>query len=672
MIEFTTYQKIAWGIIMVFAIESLRRAETALNEDQMQEKFKELSPESKDLVYRKLAENKGPLVKCYHNYGEIAFKKSESDVADTATFEQKRQAVEQVVTDRLEKSQDRDLQSMMRIVKLFRSSIHEREALDEFDKVQNSDYKSAVFYKLWDLHRSKIIEDFYEYGQEAFFNRKGLFASREEKAQAIEKVVFEKLGLISVYPVLQDLRKYDEPSYVSAFKNVPQEIQKEVFAALYRVLGSTSQVSNYGEIVFNNLVTETAAVFFAKQHALTQVREGLDYEFHHKVKYLIKRAAEVEKKQLTVEEKKQLTDIAVRIENIREYRFDKAKDDFFIDAYVFNKEKRPVFFITGRGIYISIRTLKNGAYKMPYVVIDYTRWYEEPRVLLPPISDLQKDGLEVEIKWIQKKINNIEGIVQSIWADLKIYMILQEHCDCSLDILLKDSFISLSSDNKLQIALDVVKGLNYLHTQDPHIIHRDIKPGNILLKAGRARLADFGGCMHHNDAQANFEGTELYFPPEVLSAIDNYIEQRRNKELITLERRTADATAMPSQNVVAKVQGRRADIFSLGIVFLQLHKNEVPQWWEKKDEKRGELIELIKKVAKPLERFKLFYRKDLHDDMGYKTPGIRRTQISTFSGLYIYMLQNKPEDRPYSDTVLDILDGISKNPNKVDQQGVLL
>lgn len=39
----------------------------------------------------------------------------------------------------------------------------------------------------------------------------------------------------------------------------------------------------------------------------------------------------------------------------------------------------------------------------------------------------------------------------------------------------------LSAQQQAQIALDVAKGLLYIHSRTPKVIHRDIKPGNILV-----------------------------------------------------------------------------------------------------------------------------------------------------------------------------------------------
>jgi serine/threonine protein kinase len=42
----------------------------------------------------------------------------------------------------------------------------------------------------------------------------------------------------------------------------------------------------------------------------------------------------------------------------------------------------------------------------------------------------------------------------------------------------------------LQIGADIASGLVYLH---PAVVHRDLKPQNVLLdRQGRAKIADFG------------------------------------------------------------------------------------------------------------------------------------------------------------------------------------
>ncbi|KAJ4875585.1 Protein kinase superfamily protein [Raphanus sativus] len=79
----------------------------------------------------------------------------------------------------------------------------------------------------------------------------------------------------------------------------------------------------------------------------------------------------------------------------------------------------------------------------------------------------------------------------------------------------------LSWDLRVHIALDVARGLEYLHDGAvPPVIHRDIKSSNILLdQSMRARVADFGLSREEmvNKHAANVRGTFGYLDPEYIS-----------------------------------------------------------------------------------------------------------------------------------------------------------
>ncbi|KAI6690492.1 hypothetical protein NL676_027320 [Syzygium grande] len=80
---------------------------------------------------------------------------------------------------------------------------------------------------------------------------------------------------------------------------------------------------------------------------------------------------------------------------------------------------------------------------------------------------------------------------------------------------------SLSWDLRVYIALDVARGLEYLHDGAvPPVIHRDIKSSNILLdQTMRARVADFGLSREEmvDKNAANIRGTFGYLDPEYIS-----------------------------------------------------------------------------------------------------------------------------------------------------------
>ncbi|KAG9030421.1 Phosphatidylinositol (PI) 3-kinase [Tulasnella sp. UAMH 9824] len=71
--------------------------------------------------------------------------------------------------------------------------------------------------------------------------------------------------------------------------------------------------------------------------------------------------------------------------------------------------------------------------------------------------------------------------------------------------------------------LDTIKGLAYLHSRDPPIVHSDLKALNVLVNDnGRALLSDFGLAQAMEDGptglstSSGFQGTFRYCSPEVL------------------------------------------------------------------------------------------------------------------------------------------------------------
>lgn len=67
--------------------------------------------------------------------------------------------------------------------------------------------------------------------------------------------------------------------------------------------------------------------------------------------------------------------------------------------------------------------------------------------------------------------------------------------------------------------LQILEGLNYLHTRDPPIIHRDIKCDNIFINGntGQVKIGDLGlatNAVNYTSAKLSIIGTPEFMAPE--------------------------------------------------------------------------------------------------------------------------------------------------------------
>ncbi len=84
---------------------------------------------------------------------------------------------------------------------------------------------------------------------------------------------------------------------------------------------------------------------------------------------------------------------------------------------------------------------------------------------------------------------------------------------------IQDYGINLSFDKQVHLLYQLVQALHYLHRRG--IIHRDIKPDNVLIVDGGVKLLDFGLAVAREqlkDNEENTAGTLAYMSPELLQA----------------------------------------------------------------------------------------------------------------------------------------------------------
>ena len=100
--------------------------------------------------------------------------------------------------------------------------------------------------------------------------------------------------------------------------------------------------------------------------------------------------------------------------------------------------------------------------------------------------------------------------------------IAMELCDGSVSDVLRVTAEALREDEVAVVCAAVVRGLAYLHEQQ-HILHRDIKAGNILLSsqgAGGIKLCDLGvsASVANHTKRSTVIGTPLWMSPELIES----------------------------------------------------------------------------------------------------------------------------------------------------------
>ena len=102
-----------------------------------------------------------------------------------------------------------------------------------------------------------------------------------------------------------------------------------------------------------------------------------------------------------------------------------------------------------------------------------------------------------------------------------------ERMDSSLDELLETS-PSLPLSLKVSLLTDVARGLLYLHTHNPSVVHRDLSAKNVLLTSSLvAKISDLGNARIVNLqpgqlALTRVPGTLAYMPPESFNEGSQY------------------------------------------------------------------------------------------------------------------------------------------------------
>ena len=116
---------------------------------------------------------------------------------------------------------------------------------------------------------------------------------------------------------------------------------------------------------------------------------------------------------------------------------------------------------------------------------------------------------------VMKRLNhpNILKLYDVVKIKDKTYLILEY---CNMGNLSEHISNNYTKGEDLKYTEQIFAGLEYLH--ENKILHRDIKPHNILIKDGIIKISDFGfaKAFEKNELITTFCGSPLYMAPEII------------------------------------------------------------------------------------------------------------------------------------------------------------
>ncbi|XP_053860348.1 serine/threonine-protein kinase PAK 3-like isoform X1 [Vidua macroura] len=165
------------------------------------------------------------------------------------------------------------------------------------------------------------------------------------------------------------------------------------------------------------------------------------------------------------------------------------------------------------------------------------------------LQELRKKELKVNELMLMKtnKNPNLVNCLDSYLVDGQLWLVMEYMDGGTLSDVISKTY--LSEDEMAAISRECLQGLDFLHSN--HVIHRDVKSSNILLRTdGSVKLADsglFAQLTPEQSRRSSVAGISGWMAPEVV-------------------------TGQPC--------GPKVDIWSLGIVGIEMVEREVPYWNE--------------------------------------------------------------------------------------------
>ncbi len=140
------------------------------------------------------------------------------------------------------------------------------------------------------------------------------------------------------------------------------------------------------------------------------------------------------------------------------------------------------------------------------------------------LSEGAREQFGREARWLERIDHpNIPRVRHDFEWNNRLYLVMDFVSGENLEHkLLRGNQRPLAEADVIRWIVPICDALAYLHAQDPPIIHRDVKPANIIVTpGGRPALVDLGIAKEHQPGMPNITatfirkaGTEGYAPPE--------------------------------------------------------------------------------------------------------------------------------------------------------------
>jgi serine/threonine protein kinase len=170
------------------------------------------------------------------------------------------------------------------------------------------------------------------------------------------------------------------------------------------------------------------------------------------------------------------------------------------------------------------RLLGGGGMKMVYLAEDL-RLAARPCALAEMVDSISSPDMQRQaVAGFQREADmlaelnheHIPRVYDRFSEQNRHYLVMEYVAGETLEEQLKAAGGKLPEDRVIDIALQVLDTLEYLHHREPPVIYRDLKPSNVMVTpTGQVKLIDFGIARHfHPLSSATMVGTQGYAPPE--------------------------------------------------------------------------------------------------------------------------------------------------------------